>query len=232
MVVARASIKDGIVLDLCTGHGQYAKALSKHVRHVTAVDGSKDMLAHSKPEQNITFVLADVNGPQIREQLLDRQYTHVTVARGLHWVSDDALQHYTTRVLRPDGAIITASSGYSAENPWALALYDLKLRLKREAQLKYDWRGINRLPKFGFALVELIELRVRASVHWRQAVGAILFRGGVPSHAKQNSASFQSYMAEVDACGRAIMEPYMKDSRVDAEIAMTAYVFRRTNAYV
>jgi ubiquinone/menaquinone biosynthesis C-methylase UbiE len=109
-VVAMAAPKpDWAVLDIATGTGHTAFALSPHVRSVIGVDLTKEMLveaAHLRDRlslSNVTFRVADVHALPFE----DGTFELVTCRRAAHHFSNILLAlREMHRVLKPEGKVV------------------------------------------------------------------------------------------------------------------------------
>ena len=226
-LVANSCLSNGRILDLCTGSGQFACALSDHVDQITAVDGSKDMLSLAETRENIKFVHADINDNAFLQKIAQHGFSHITVARGLHWIDDEALRHYTSRVLDSYGTFITAASGYSDKNPWIKKLHNLSRDIHDTQSEGPDWRGTKRLPDFGLPLVNTVKIYARMRAPVQAVAGAIMFRAGVPNQFKKDRQTLQDYFRDVDERSKYILQPYATDGMLDTIVVANAFIFKK-----
>jgi SAM-dependent methyltransferase len=226
MLVAKAKMDRGRVLDLCTGHGQLAHALAPFVDAVTAIDGSPAMLAHAKPAANVTYLCHDVNGPDIRNALDGQRFSHVTVGRGLHWIDDATLMHVLNNLVAPQGAMITAASGYSMRNPWLRQLRQASISADQtRAMTPRDWQGFKRLPAMGYAMADQVVHAVKLSLPWQLVAGESIFKGAVSDAFRKDPQACRRYQQNFFAQAEQILKPFMQDGKVQAQVSMSAFIY-------
>jgi ubiquinone/menaquinone biosynthesis C-methylase UbiE len=100
-------------LDVATGNGQVAVALSKHFRQVIATDISEAQLQKAMPSDNITYKVATAEDMPFDAQVFDL----VAVAQAVHWFDFDRFYAEVRRVLKPDGIIAVMGYGLFSTNP-------------------------------------------------------------------------------------------------------------------
>jgi ubiquinone/menaquinone biosynthesis C-methylase UbiE len=100
-------------LDVATGNGQVAVALSKHFEQVIATEISEAQLQNAMPSDNITYKLAAAEDMPFDAQAFDL----VTVAQAVHWFDFDRFYAEIRRVLKPDGIIAVTGYGLFSTNP-------------------------------------------------------------------------------------------------------------------
>lgn len=93
-----------IVLDVGTGTGIVAHAISPLVREVIGLDKSKDMLEHSNWHGNKYFICRDIREPIFADNVFDK----VTARMVFHHIMDDTQRAMNEcyRVLKPGGRMI------------------------------------------------------------------------------------------------------------------------------
>lgn len=70
-----------LAVDIATGSGQAAKDLSKHFRHVIALDSSPDQLKHAAKLANVSFRQGAAETSGLEGGIADL----AAVAQALHW---------------------------------------------------------------------------------------------------------------------------------------------------
>lgn len=100
-------VKDrGEALDVATGNGQVAAALSSYFRQVYGTDISRKQLDNATQKDNIIYK----EEPAEHTGFADKQFDLITVAQAIHWFDFDAFYKEVYRLLKPDG--ILAVMGY------------------------------------------------------------------------------------------------------------------------
>lgn len=99
---------DWIVLDIATGGGHVAKAMSPHVKQVIATDLTKEMLANTArhleyAHQNIFYVLADAENLPFLDQTFDVITCRIAPH---HFPNPDIFIKEVARVLKPNGSFL------------------------------------------------------------------------------------------------------------------------------
>ncbi len=95
-----------IALDVATGNGQVAVALSKYFDRVYATDISEKQLENAQHADNITYLKSKAEETDFD----DNQFDLITVAQAIHWFDFDAFYKEVKRILKPEG--IFAVIGY------------------------------------------------------------------------------------------------------------------------
>ncbi|TKB49416.1 class I SAM-dependent methyltransferase [Ferrimonas sediminicola] len=96
-----------LALDLATGSGQSAFALSGHFERVIGVDLSRHQLRHSRKAPNLDYLMALGESLPLRRQSVDL----VTIAQALHWLNLEFVGREVARVLKPGGVLAIWSYG-------------------------------------------------------------------------------------------------------------------------
>jgi demethylmenaquinone methyltransferase/2-methoxy-6-polyprenyl-1,4-benzoquinol methylase len=156
--VLRSGIHEGErVLDVCTGTGELAFVLSRHVGShgsVTGADFCEEMLDRARIKKgnnhaNLSFILSDAK----RLPFPDNTFDAVTVAFGMRNIPDTAIAlREINRVLRPGGKFVCLELT-RPQYRWFRALYEWysfrvmpligKLVVKTAAPYLYLPRSIN-----------------------------------------------------------------------------------------
>ena len=94
------------VVDVCTGTGDIALALSKRGHRVIAIDASHDMLIHAKARPNATKVLW-IEGDAITLPLATESVDALTISFGIRNIADAAgASGIQLVLLKPNGRIV------------------------------------------------------------------------------------------------------------------------------
>jgi ubiquinone/menaquinone biosynthesis C-methylase UbiE len=113
-IAAQASVgQDTFVLDIATGTGSLALALSRYSKHVTGIDVSEPLLACARDEarrvgSDATFMRR--NAAQLMFSL--EQYHLATLCQAFHWLDPGLAVHGLYRVVADDGSLYMIESKY------------------------------------------------------------------------------------------------------------------------
>lgn len=111
-VVAFVKNKD-TALDVATGNGQVAIALSKYFHTVYATDISENQLLHAPKIINVVYKNQSAEATDFH----DRQFDLITVAQAVHWFDFNKFYAEVSRILKPDGIIAIIGYGLLSTNP-------------------------------------------------------------------------------------------------------------------
>ena len=88
-------------LDVATGNGQVAIALSKHFHTVYATDISENQLLHAPKVLNVVYKKQSAEATDFD----DKQFDLITVAQAVHWFDFNKFYAEVNRILKPNGII-------------------------------------------------------------------------------------------------------------------------------
>ena len=110
----------GEALDVATGNGQVAVALSKYFKKVYGTDISTRQLENAAAAENVTYKVekAETTG------FADAQFDLITVAQAIHWFDFDAFYAEVNRILKPDGIFAVLGYGLMQTNPDSQKIID------------------------------------------------------------------------------------------------------------
>jgi ubiquinone/menaquinone biosynthesis C-methylase UbiE len=100
-------------LDVATGNGQVAVALSAHFDQVFATDISANQLQHATAAPNVFYS----EQPAERTTFTDAQFDLITVAQAIHWFDFSAFYKEVYRTLKPKGIFAVLGYGLFNSNP-------------------------------------------------------------------------------------------------------------------
>lgn len=163
---------DKTILDVATGTGSLAIALSETARAVTGIDLSEKMLdvaRGKRAEDNLTFLQMDAGDLAFQDDAFDV----VTVSLGLHDMPPDirtATVREAKRVLRPDGRLYVLEYDLpqdTASGRWTARAFDLfesryfRGFLKTDLTTYLSGLGFERMAKTShlFGRLQLLTLR-------------------------------------------------------------------------
>jgi SAM-dependent methyltransferase len=121
----------GRLLDLGCGTGQLAVPLSRHFRHVVAVDVEEEMVrvGASESPANVSWLVSRAEDLRI----VPGSVEHVAAGNSFHWMDREALAGRIHRALPPGGAffvVVGSSDPWSGTEPWQRAVVEvIKARL-------------------------------------------------------------------------------------------------------
>ncbi|KAI3436337.1 hypothetical protein D9Q98_002390 [Chlorella vulgaris] len=174
----------GLALDVATGSGQVAVALSELFAAVVGCDSSEGQLSHAVRRPNIRYVLAPAEELPADPGSVDL----VTCAQALHWFDVQRFYNEAGRVLKPAGVLAVWSYGLPViESPLrnipyeALAAANSLLEQLYSVTLGQYWDERRALVESGyqglepdgavFTRVERQELTMQAELSVNAAVG-------------------------------------------------------------
>lgn len=109
-----SQVKDyNTALDIATGNGQVAVALSPYFDTVYATDISVKQLQNAKQLPNIIYK----EGSAENTGFANEKFNLVTVAQAIHWFKFDEFYAEIKRILRPDGVLAVMGYGLFSTNP-------------------------------------------------------------------------------------------------------------------
>ncbi len=156
--------EEDLVLDVGTGTGIVAHAISSLVKEVIGLDISQDMLEHSNWDGNKYFVRRDVREPIFADNVFDK----VTARMVFHHILEgtQAAMNECYRVLKPGGKIILSEG--IPPNQEVREDYERIFRLKEERLTFYEEDLIRLLENAGFKNIEvtLFEMKNSSVKKW------------------------------------------------------------------
>lgn len=100
-------------LDVATGNGQLAVALSDNFDTVYATDISDNQLLHAKRVLNVIYKKMPAETTDFEDNFFDL----ITVAQAVHWFDFDVFYKEIHRILKPDGIFAIIGYGLMNTNP-------------------------------------------------------------------------------------------------------------------
>lgn len=100
-------------LDVATGNGQVAIALSKLFHTVYATDISEKQLLQAPKVLNVIYKNQSAEATDFHNQ----QFDLITVAQAVHWFDFNVFYAEVNRILKPDGIIAIIGYGLLTTNP-------------------------------------------------------------------------------------------------------------------
>ncbi len=98
-------------VDVACGTGQCSVALAELVDEVRAYDISKEMLAHARPHERVSYALSPAETLPLPDHCADV----ITVFMAFHWLERDAFLREARRVLHPGGVLAICDSWFAAD---------------------------------------------------------------------------------------------------------------------
>ncbi len=150
---------DWVALDVATGGGHVAKALSPHVAHVFATDLTPQMLANTARHltaacRNIWYVVADAEGLPFLDGTFDLITCRIAAH---HFPRPDRFVREAARVLKPGGLFLLIDNVAPADKELAAFMNTFE-RLRDESHARClgesEWRAL-------FAEAGLVEQKSR-----------------------------------------------------------------------
>jgi len=111
-IVSLVHDKDA-ALDVATGNGQVAAALSPYFKEVYGTDISAKQLQNAKTAPNVVYKEGSAEDTGFNNE----QFNLVTVAQAIHWFKFDAFYAEVKRILKPDGLFAVMGYGLFSTNP-------------------------------------------------------------------------------------------------------------------
>jgi len=88
-------------LDVATGNGQVAVALSEYFEKVTAIDISEKQISNSTPRNNIQYSIASAE----QTGFANDQFDLITVGQAAHWFDLPKFYEEAKRIMKPGGLL-------------------------------------------------------------------------------------------------------------------------------
>lgn len=134
----RHAVRDKDVLELATGTGRVARAISETARSVTATDYSENMLKQAMKggfPPNVAFEQADAT----RLYFGDQQFDVVVIINALHIMNEpEKALREISRVLKDDGLLIAPTFTHAETNAAQKLLSGLMTRVTG-FRTEHDW---------------------------------------------------------------------------------------------
>lgn len=102
----------GAALDVATGNGQVAVALSNYFDKVFATDISEKQLENAQQADNITYIRSKAEATDFEAHKFDL----IIVAQAIHWFDFEAFYREVRRILKPDGVFAVMGYGLLQTN--------------------------------------------------------------------------------------------------------------------
>ena len=110
------------IIDLCTGTGDIALALTKRGHRVVAVDAARDMLLRAKKRPNADAVQW-VESDAVELPFANGSFDAVTISFGIRNIADrDGALREFSRVVRPNGRIVVLEALSPTSRFWGTAM--------------------------------------------------------------------------------------------------------------
>ena len=113
-VVSQVADKE-TALDVATGNGQVAGALSEHFKKVFATDISQKQLDNAIKKDNIVYRVSAAENTDFDANTFDL----ITVAQAIHWFDFDVFYKEIHRILKPNGVFAVLGYGLLYTNAGA-----------------------------------------------------------------------------------------------------------------
>lgn len=140
-------------LDVGCGTGLSTVALKELARNVIGVDASEEMVALAARENRIKYFVA----PAVNLPFEENEFDLITLSQVFHWLDKDQFLAEASRVLRPNGWLVTYDnyfSGQMTENPdfykWYKEEYLVKYPILARAKIELTEENVN---PYGFRLL-------------------------------------------------------------------------------
>lgn len=183
--------KQDIVLDVGTGTGIVARAISSFVRQVVGLDKSQDMLEHSNWKGNMYFIKRDIRQPIFAEGTFGK----VTARQVFHHILEDTQKAMDEcyRVLRKGGSMIF-SEGVPPDGRAKKDYIEIfKLKEKRLTFMPEDLENLMKNSGFKNIRTKIIWLEKMSFRNWLINSGLpqvtqekiFIFRKNSPDHIKK-----------------------------------------------
>ncbi len=111
-IVGLANAK-GTALDIATGNGQVAHALTPYFNEVYGIDISSKQLQNAKAAPNLIYKESSAENTDFKKE----QFDLITVAQAIHWFKFDEFYKEIFRILKPDGLFAVMGYGLFSTNP-------------------------------------------------------------------------------------------------------------------
>ena len=111
-IVSLVPYKDA-ALDIATGNGQVATALTPYFKEVYGTDISAKQLQNATPAPNLIYKEGSAEDTGFNNE----QFNLITVAQAIHWFKFDAFYAEVKRILKPNGIFAVMGYGLFSTNP-------------------------------------------------------------------------------------------------------------------
>ena len=106
-------IDKAVALDVATGNGQVAAALTPYFKEVYGTDISAKQLQNATPAPNLIYKEGSAEDTGFKNE----QFSLITVAQAIHWFEFDTFYAEVKRILKPDGIFAVMGYGLFSTNP-------------------------------------------------------------------------------------------------------------------
>lgn len=206
-----------IIVDLCCGSGELSSGLSKYVKKIHAVDGSRDMLSKAPSLFNVHYYHYEVC-----KSLIDFQepVDHVFIGKAVHWLNKDCLYNSIKSNLKNDGSIVIIYNVLDNAQ-WSLKI-DCLLNEYGRRSYGHDFTGKNTLNAIGYAEHDKIIIKGNIKFDLEHFMGQLLSLsyGEAFENILKNYQIFKEKVTE-------ILSPFMIDGFVNREFYNIALIYRK-----
>lgn len=161
--------KTDVVLDVGTGTGIVAKAVSPHVKEVIGVDKSKAMLDYIDSSGNIYFVRRDIRDPLFVANTFDR----ITARQVFHHILEDTQEAMNEcyKILKKKGKMILSEGVPPSKRVKKDYIEIFKLKEKRLTFYEEDLRDLMVNAGFADIKTKIVRLKKMSVRNWLENSG-------------------------------------------------------------
>ncbi len=206
------------LLDLCCGTGELAKGLSPYAGYIQAIDGAQGMIDLAEPHPRIDFVRADINQPQITNELASATFHHIFIGRAIAYISIERLRIIAEKSLDPDGAVVVCGSGLNPAVPWVARFRKLR---ESYAKIRGDFHGLAKLARLGFELSDQVITETPL----------VCDKAFLINHALSYALTHDSIRKDLDRFVKVLdtmIKPYITSKGLEGSVLSWALIYRRT----
>lgn len=136
-----------VLLDLCCGTGMLSDGLSKYARKIYGIDGSREMLAHANPHENVEWIECDVNHQQL---ILPEMVSHIIIGDAIWYIKRNSLKAIADAWLLPGGSIVVTHMTFVHAGESFCEVLDTINNSYKKSYLSIDFQGASVLAACGF----------------------------------------------------------------------------------
>ena len=111
-----SGLKGRVAVDVATGNGQAALAISKHFERVYAFDATPEQVEQAPKADNVTFAVGEAEAIDVADGSVDL----LTCAQALHWFDLSKFYPEALRALSP-GGVLAVWGMFMQPFPWFIA---------------------------------------------------------------------------------------------------------------